>query len=319
MSMLNKIEQIIDSNGHGEIHYKKWDVEFRDDYFDKVYWSYFPITKKYYFEANPSFSYEYKNLFDLARYPMTLLRDGYVGLLDLFLTHPIPNSDIKTFILIDKKFESLIPKQWKKQVACYSIGPIKEKFQKKGETVIVHGLGVEETFWKESPKSLIENIKKITKEYKKIIFLTPQRESLMSTRDNQIKKYDLALFKALHEVYGFDIEIEMQSEEYLSKFKMKEFSFYNINQSKVFVADDFIDHFFYSKGGYSLNQMNEIGEERLKYKLSRYHEISIENPSSKEGDFSKLYLPFKMSKKTDVSIYDIFQSDFYRKYFIANF
>ncbi len=105
MSILSRVDELIQNSANGDIHYKKWNVDFRDQYFKDVYWSYFPITEKYFFEGNPTFLYEYRNFNDLARYPLIIVRDGFAGILDFFLNHPIPPEDFRTILLIPKKIQ----------------------------------------------------------------------------------------------------------------------------------------------------------------------------------------------------------------------
>lgn len=321
MSMLNNIKEIIDSNGDGDILYKKWDVQFRDDYFSQVYWSYFPVTQKYYFEGNPSFSYEYKNLFDIGRYPITTLRDGFVGLLEFFLLHPTPTSDFRSKILIHKKFERIVPKQWKDFVACYSINSRRKRsvVPASEQTLIIHGLGLEECFWKSSPIEIAQNLQKKASGFKEVKFLIPQRESLMSSKENQEKKFNVALLKAIYEVFGFDIEIEMNVEDFLEKFKSKKFSFLNLDSSMAFIADNYIDHFLFSIGGNCLNEEISIDRDFIEFNLSHYHKITIEEISFTENIFSRFYLPHKLSGRKEISIYDVYQSKLFQKNFTEFF
>ena len=319
MSMLNKIKQIIDSNGYGDILYKKWDVQFRDDYFGQVYWSYFPITEKYYFEGNPAFSYEYKNLFDIGRYPITTFRDGFVGLLEFFLVHPLPSKDFRSKILIHKKFETIVPKQWKDFVACYSLKPRKVKLRATKETLVIHGLGLEECFWQKTPIELARELKEKSRGFKEVQFLIPQRESLMSSKLNQEKKFNVALLKAIYEIFGFDIKIEMNTEEFFKKFKLKNFAFLNLDSSKAFIADNYIDHYFFSIGGECLNEQYTEAENNLDYNLSHHHKISIEEIDTTKSVFSQFYMPHKLSGRKEVSVYDVYQSKHFQKSFIEHF
>jgi hypothetical protein len=319
MSMLNKINKIIETNGDGDILYKKWDVKFRDDYFSEVYWSYFPSTQKYFFEGNPAFSYEYRNLFDVGRYPITTFRDGFAGLLEFFLIHPVPTNDFRSILLIHKKFQSIVPKQWKEFVACYSINPRSIKKETDKKELIIHGLGLEECFWKESPLNLVKRLKLKTEGFEEIKFLIPQRESLMSSKENQEKKFNVALLKAIYEVFGFDVKIETNTEEFLEKFKSNNFSFINLDSSNGFIADSYIDHHFFSIGGNSLNEVFTDLNEGLSYNLSHHHKITIEEIDHSKSIFSTFYMPHKLSGRKKISVYDVYQSKLFQKLFIEHF
>ena len=81
MTILNEIKSIINSNYlNSETLYNKWKVNFRDEHFEEIYWDNYPFMDKYYFEANPSYLYEYEDMFDLGRYPLVMLRDGLLGI-----------------------------------------------------------------------------------------------------------------------------------------------------------------------------------------------------------------------------------------------
>jgi len=318
MCMLNKIKEIIETNSSEEILYKKWDTHHRDEYFSKIYWSYFPITKKYFFEANPSFFYEYKGLFDLGRYPITLLRDGFLGILDFFLLHPQPPKDYVSIILIPKKFEKLIPKQWANQVAVYEVIGINVN-EKAKENLIFHGLGVEENFWNESVESKLIKLKEISDEYQNVICLFPQRESMFSTREENEKNYALQLIKNTYKNFGFEANLIMDINKFIEDFKFKNFTFKSLDGDNLFVCDNYLDHFFFQQNGVRLNESRiENKEEKLTYKLSLNHQIEITKYNSEESVFSDFFVNHKILKRT-TSIYELFKYPEVKENYLKHF
>ena len=320
MPMLNKVARLIEENNYNSIHYKKWNIKFRDEFFKEVYWAYFPITEKYYFEGNPAFIYEFRDMFDMGRYPITLIRDGFSGVLDFFLLHPKPPYDFKSVLLLHTRMQKIVPPAWKNNVAFYKVQgsstdtPTKEK-------LIVHGLSTEEYFWEGlSPIELAKRLKETTKDYRDVTFLIPQRESLISTWEKRNERYDIMFYKALYKVFGFDVKIEMNINEYLKDFKaVGDFSFYNMDESLGLIADNYIDHYFFWKGGNSLNKNHQREDKKksLKYKLSPYHDLHIFTHSNIGEDFLKYYLPYRNSGK-QISLYSIYQNEVVRKIYLGD-
>ena len=318
MPILNKISNYIQNSTHDNIHYKKWNVDFRDALFKDFYWSYFPITEKYFFEGNPAFFYEFRDNFDLGRYSIVTIRDGFAGVLDFFLQHPKPPYDLKTVLLINHRFINIVPPSWKHQVAFYQVkGTAKDDIGK--EVLYFHGLATEEYFWnKNSPMEYALELRNIASSYNKTVFILPQRESILSTWQHRKKRYDIEFYKVLYEVFGFDIQVEMNSSEFFELFKKPDsFSFYNLDQVNGVVADNYIDHFFYSLGGDCINEVPESVKEEssLSYKLSRFHKIEIFTSEKIGESFLKYYLPYKGSAQGS-SLYNVYKSDGFKEVYI---
>ncbi|MDP7321718.1 MAG: hypothetical protein QF441_13990 [Bacteriovoracaceae bacterium] len=318
--MLDKIQKIIENNGKNDndLYYKKWDTEFRDELFKEVYWSYFPITQKYYFEANPAFISEFRNLFDLGRFPLVMLRDGYVGLLDFFFQQAKPTLDLPSEILIHKKFEKLVPKGWEDRIHLYS-------FMNKGEekpcmeNLVLHGIGTEELFWHSNLEQRLQALKDKCQGANIFLFL-PQRNSPLSRKEHQDMKFNLKTMQIIFKVFGDEVTVETDSERFFKKFNFERFSFYNLDQSHVFVADNFLDHYLYSMGGSNFaNEGEEPIGDHLSYDLSLKHKIIIEPVNIAKSHFPEFYLPHKLSGKKDISLYHIFRSDVFKKLFIKHF
>ncbi len=317
MHTLNSLKTLIEENAKAETHYQKWNTQFRDDFFKDIYWTYFPSTEKYYFEGNPSFLYEFKDSFDMGRYPVVLVRDGFVGIIDFFLTHPKPTTDLSCIFLIHKKYESLIPKSWKNQVFLYHMKNFAKACSKK--KLFIYGFGTDDIFFKSDPKQLVKKIANLTQDYEEIEFFIPQRESIISSHEERLKRRDVLLNKELYREFGIDINIEMDSKTFLRQFKDTDFSFFNIDENKYLFADNYLDHFFSSKGGYSLNEQLESMEDKLCFKLSPFHEVVIEKMQGSKSIFQDYYLPFKLKGIRDSNIYNLYKNRFYRNLFINKF
>lgn len=308
--MLNKIKSIIDSNSNDEILYKQDQINHRDDFFTKIYWSYAPFTSKYYFEGNPAFLYEYKNLFDMGRFPITLVRDGFLGILDFFLIHPLPKKDYRSILLIPRKFQYLVPKQWVGQVALYEVNLKKTFTQKNKDNLIVVGYPAEETFVNTSIEDKVKELVEISREYKNVEFVLPQRESYLSTSLKQAnEKYSLELYKYIYKYFGFEKEIHYDIDKFFIKTKLKNYSFLQLDSDNLFINDNFMDFYLTSQNAFPLHlKENTHKEEALKYDLSLNHEINIFDFDASKSKFNSFYVAYRMNRKTS-SIYELFNYD----------
>lgn len=320
MSMLNKVSAIIDNTSQDNILYKQKYIQYRDDYFSKVYWNYFPATDKYFFEGNPSFLHEYKNMFDCGSFPLIMARDGYVGILEFFFENPKPPRDFKSVILINKKFEKLIPKKWKDNVAVYSISANRKITKSDSKRfLIIYGNTGEDIFWKDDPKILAKKYAEIASEFDDVICILPQKEPLLSSYIEQVKNHNLTLLKEIYRNFGFDVKIAYNFNKFFENNKVKHFSFLNIDQNNVFVSDSYYDYFLSCKKGYSLNNQNNFSTNCLRYSLSQYHEVVIEEASLGESLFPEFFIQYKMFAGRTMSLYDIYQSKLFKKLYIKYF
>lgn len=325
MSTLNKVRTMIQNYEESDILYKKWDIRHRDEYFSRVYWNQMPALEKYFFEANPSYFYEYQNMFDIGRYPLVMIRDGYVGILDFFFMHPVPTKDMPTIFMIPKKYKRLVPKKWKEQVVFYTIEENKKSEDTK-KLLIVHGPGLEDVFWKRTPEDIVSDLANLSTEYKKVYLLLPQRDSFLSTPKEQRNLYWLQLIKNVYKHFGFDVQMSLEISAFLKKLESKKvlsnFSFINIDQNQVFNADNYIDHYLWSKGGHRIELEKENvlpNSDEVEYSLSPFHKIKISEYDVEESLFGEFYIIFKMMRKEGSSIYDIYQSRKFKELFIKYF
>jgi hypothetical protein len=318
--MLSKIKEIIAANTEDDILYKKWDTKHKDEYFSKVYWHYHPATEKYFFEANPSFFHEYKNMFDCGRFPLVMLRDGFVGILEFFLVHPIPPKDFRSIVLINKRFSRLIPLKWKNYVVTYSITERKQDIIKeKNDLLVIYGFGTEDVFWGKSPRKLLEKYASISQEYKQTVCVFPQRESMLSSEKEQSKNYALQLIKETYKNFGFDVKMALDSQKFFENNKLDNFSFINLDQLGVFISDNYIDHYLYRSGGRSLNTVYPREEEALEYNLSANHKVIIEEVNFNDNVFSEFYIQYRILGAKELSLYKVYQSMTFKELFLKHF
>lgn len=318
--MLNKINNLIENFDKNEISYKKMINRFKDGKFEKLFAERFPFTERYFFEGNPSFSYEYKDVFDMGRYPVIMLRDGFLGILDFFLTHPKPSEDMSTNLLIPKQFEGLVPTFWKDRVALYEVKTRKVAFEK-SKTLFVHGVGVEETFWKNPCETLYAGLEEKISQFDEIHCFFPTRTSTFSLPKDRFVNFHIDLLKHSFKTLGNDINVHETFDTYNTALKASDkFSFFNVDKSKVFISDNFIDHLMLKLGGEDLRDQIESHEEKLEFNLSLNHKIEITNVDFSKSVFNNFYLKQRLKgRKSDASIYKLFLDADVKKEFEKQF
>ncbi len=320
MSTLNKISELIEHiNPEQNLLYKKWNIQHRDELFTQLYWSHHPMTEKYYFEANPSFYYEYKNIFDLGRYPIVMLRDGFLGILEFFLLHPKPHKDIDTTLLIPKQFECLVPKLWENQIASYNIYQKNPREDEKADQIFIYGTPTEELFIRKSHAEMAKEISEVIKPYKEYKIYFPIRDSILSNAEGKEKLFYIKFVKEIYRHVGFDANIFFHHiHENLKSLEGKKFDFYNLDKSKILIEDNYLDHFLYSIGGKNYIETTKISS-GLNYDLSKGHAIEIQEIDFTKNCFSEFFLNFKLTGQRTRSIYEIFKDKTIRELYLKNF
>lgn len=319
MSTLNKIQEKIQKiNIDQDLLYKKWNIQHRDELFTSAYWAYFPMTEKYFFEANPGFLYEYKNLFDFGRYPISLVRDGFLGILDFFLVHSKPPKDFTSIVLVPKKFERLVPKSWQEQVAVYEFFNKKEVPENKKE-VIIYGSPTAEIFYQKDISDVAKWVCDTISDYKKYHLMIPIRDSVIAPEKIKKKMHFIEFLKELYRNHGFDIEIHHNEvDEKIKSFEGSDFDYCGLDQDKIFINDNFLDHKLSSFGGFNKSWKSGPGE-GMTYALSGSHGIEINELSFEDNIFSEFYLNFKLTGSRTKSIYQVFESNEIREIYLKHF
>jgi len=322
--MLSKIQDtLILNQKNKKILAKEYRHSFRDDIFKDIFWGYDPFMKSYFFEGNPSFYYEYTNMFDLGRFPIVMLRDGYLGLLDFFLIHPKPLDDVKTIILISKRYESLVPAGWANQVACYEILPRKEVKFEKGKDILCLGHGVEELYWKHSAEDIFSPIEEYRKNFKNTACLFPTRSSKLSEPRKQFSRFHTDLVLSANKFFGKSVVFY---EDYLS-FKednktKKPGYFYQVDTANVLSSDSYMTHFLFEKGYMDLAFVDKklpVDDNSLNLNLSVNHKIRITELDVKKTLFAEYFFHYKSTGSRSNSIYQIFQNAAFRELYQKHF
>lgn len=318
--MLDKIEKLIDNNKQEKrVQYKCVNPVFRTEKYKELYWSYYPFFAQYYFEANPTYSFEYRTIEDLARYSIVMLRDGFLSLASFFLHNPRPPEYFLTTILIPKKYESLVPKSWIGHVACYQIKH-KRKEIKPSENLILFGSALNENNL--GKKALLPDdvLKAISS--KNVYCFCPTRKSLLAEEEES--------FKGLHTDLVASVAGINSDAKFFENFdsfgaaikKIGRSQFFHLDQSELVSHDHFFNHYLLADGHtpfMDLQTDESPSGKSLQYDLSLNHYVEVTELMHVESIFPEILMDFKMEKTAKREIYDLFKmksiQSSYLKYF----
>ncbi len=282
--MLEIIEKQILSSSEHQLRSKRWDQGDMSEMASAMKNRYTPATFDYFLELNPSFITQYKNLDNIAEYPVVMLRDGFLGIFYFFVKNPKPYKELKTLFLIPKKFSSLVPKFWKENVLFYSIKNIHQSHPI--NHVYIYGALTSDNF---IFNTIAQSVEKISS-----LIPTKARVSLMSTFKHQYFfeykneiEYALSFLKEMYKKRGFDLECidEYKTEIYESA--DQSCGFINIDDDHFIINDDYLSHYFSSRGASSLRENSAIEENVIKtIKLSPYHSLYLETADEKAFTFN---------------------------------
>ncbi len=306
--MLNKLESHFQEFHPNNCFYKKGYRKFKLQEFEEIYWNYHPFTEKYFFEGNPAYLDEFQSLYDMSRYPWIMVRDGFIGLLTFFLKYPKPPQDLLSNLIIHEQFSSLVPRYWEGRILFYRLKEIENSNDQKSETLVLHGMGIEELYWGDSFGQTLELLKK--SQAQNILAFCPTRPSFLSSPKEKFSQFHLKLSQSLFNIYGDKIQIfENMGDFQLSLKPFKNFRFINLDQEKIFNADNYMDHFCYAQGGRELEYNKKNDEEQnFKVRCSLNHEIEFFQKDLDSKEFFKYFLALNHLDQTNLTMIDYFRN-----------
>ncbi len=305
--MLDKIKDIVDRNICENLISKKWDIQFRNADFEQIYWHHHPMTERYYFEGNPLFTFELQSPLEMECYPIVMLRDGALGILDFFINYPRPWSDLKTMFLIPERFESLVPKFWKDHVAIYKVQS--RELEKSSSTqLILFGNSSCDSYYFTSLEESLNGLSQEALENLDVRCLFLQRDSKLKNQpdgNDYIEK-----LKIIFQKTSLDLKITTNFYPDFDQMREGDFYYYNLDRDSIFISDNYLEHFFMARKGRDIAQSNSrnLAKEVLKYSLSPYHEVVISEFNSDQSVFPDFYLYCKLNKIDKPSVHDLYNN-----------
>lgn len=319
--MLDRIEKYIQHNNKDKkIQYKATTPVFKNEIYKELYWSYYPFFFKYYFEANPAYSFEYRSMEEIGKFPVAMLRDGYLGVLSFFFNHPKPNPYFISILIISKKYEKLVPKAWSKQVAFYEIKN-RKTYQAKSHNLVMFGSTVPENFWGKNemlPQDLVKNINS----FENIYCFQPTRKSLLVEEEKNFSADHIKLATQIARLVGDKAHFYENFQEFSKIFETVEpGQYFDLDQANLISADGFYQHFLMANKFCAFGSSGKDNKKNdcLSYNLSMYHKVEISVNTSSESLFPEIYLDYKMEKTSKKNIYDLFKLKSIKNFYLKHF
>ncbi len=284
--MLENIEKQIANYSEMHLRAKRWDQVDLSEKVRLMKNRYTPATLDYFLELNPSFIFEYRDLENLAEYPIVMLRDGYLGIFYFFAKHAKPLKNMKTLLLIPKKFSSLVSKFWEKNVLFYTIE--NTQTSEHIEHVYIYGALTIDNFINKTIPQKVEEISQLVPANSKVSVLNSFKHNYLFEHRNEIE-YAVLFQREMYRKIGFEIE-------YLDEYKTEYFQsldetcgYIDIDTDKFIINDHYFNHYFAARGAIDLRKKEQAGTNILKtIKLSPYHQVNIESADEKAFSFDIL-------------------------------
>jgi len=311
MSTLQKINEHLKEFSEEELLIKRWDIKPTSEAIHQAMYRKYPLNEKYFFELNPSFVYEYPSIEAMLTFPFIMLRDGFLGLYYFFLKNPVLPKKSETIFLIPSKFSEIIPKSWKDNVLLYSFKYTNENLE--NSKWMYYGNISREIYFK---KKLKDYIIPKNKDY---YFLSPLQSIGYHPSHSELELY-MNFQNLLLEISNFKAKIINTFREDELNFIDKTFTCENVDKNNFLIYDDYLTHFFASKGASIkvINTKNEKMKTIKTIKLSQYHEIQI----GELKDFSNKILEEKIDLKLKSVPISLSSHLFYNQassYFLKNY
>jgi hypothetical protein len=273
VSMLDKIKSQIENISKDELLFKRWDLGHENFYLKNIISFRYSHTQPYYFELNPSFVAQYRDIEAMLSFKFVMLRDGFWGLYYLFLKNTVLPKYCDTIFLIPLKFSRLVPPAWKKNVLFYQF---KYKQFEIKEQLLIYGCPYTEVQLKQEISTnimnAIQNSPKITYLHTGISYRGNSGEINISYANEIIREiYSLKGVSQTNIIEGF-------SEEIIANFN-DTFAFRNLDADHFIIYDDYLTQLFAAKGMSNLNKIENDQAKNSKlissYALSFYHQIDL--------------------------------------------
>lgn len=289
--MLDRIKKYIQDAHDEVILWKRWDIKVAgQQYYDAMSRMY-PYTHKYYFEGNPSFTCDYRDLLDMQRQPLIMLRDGIINLASFFATNYRPPKNFLSIILVNKRFASIVPEPWKEFVGTYEFEyPNLE--DKKVDVLYVHGMLINYSFWIKKPKQILDELNSQIPKGVKLEFMLPIRERSFFVIQDETK-FVTPFLEELYNRYGFELKLHTNYDQLLNVKIKKKSAFCELTDTPFIFSDNYMNHLFCHNDCYMLNPTPVDKSNALIYPLSQNHNVIIKEIDRKKSKFNEFMLELK--------------------------
>jgi hypothetical protein len=291
--MLNKIEKLIKNATDDTVFYKGYEREFVSRFHQDFRWRMHPYTHEYYFEASPMYSFQLNSIDKMQKFPILMFRDGLITLLEFFLKNPKPPERFITKILVNKKFESFVPKYWKDSVATYELYFSPPKADQQIEKVYISGMIYDYNTWLQSADKIIEKLNNLIPQGAKCEFIMPIKDRPIFNEVNEIG-HIVEFLAALGKSFKRDYKVISDVSKMFQMKYSKDAVFCSLTDEPFILGDNYHHQVFANKGMGCLDQQKiDLSSVHLSYDLSFNHKVIIRELGQKKDQFSDIFFELR--------------------------
>ena len=283
---LETFQNIIDSiendiEKHGPLHRRYLDYIKRPSTYPSLLKIQIPESNKYFHLLNPSFTLMPTNINNI--YPVCLLRDGFIPLVNFFSTKSFHHNNF----LVHEDLAFIIPPEQKQKFYLYNVivnkkGPLKRN--KVLVTGVINGASFSLEYFKKKMRQVDRALKKKSLSWNCVYFLFFIRDNLFFSVDT--KKVDpLALYMKELNKYtkGKGHFLASDALSYIHDFS--DWFYICLHENSILIADNYLEHLFLSKGGSPLiTKKIKSSKYSVTIPISPYHSYLIKNFSYKKNE-----------------------------------
>ena len=255
-----------------------------------------PSSADLYHPWNLVFAYSFQTAEQLQSYPVLLLRDGALSLLDFFFRFPVPPEKASRLI-VQADLTFLVPKAW--QANCYAYR-IKENrdFEIKNSLIFYAQTTNSYLNWAIFKKQIEPWLASFSKKAKVGVYFTQRAELFEEVYKERMVSYEL--FSELQSYFKEKIQL-LNVAELKSAMSKEDVTYINLDLYRSAVAMCSIDSHMmsglcqiYPRSTYEGFQGTEIDRRPVSFK----HDLILYEFKASHQDFLNLYFDYKISKST---------------------
>lgn len=254
--------------------------------------------------TNPLFLYEIYDLEVIRYIKYAMARDGLYGVMNFFHRFPSPEG-IRTTLIIQERFHSVVPKAWREQVVYFRYQlHLDDHPAKEVDTLFVKGICAPSAYSNEYCNEQINLIKELN--IKTVHCHLPVKKDIFSPRRKNDPQY-YQLFEGLYRHTNASVEyLEWQS--FCNK--ARHGRFIDLNQGLSVLSDDYLTNVLLSRGCQPLELKEVSLSSDEKYlPVTKYHGIvlsmgNVRDIGAMENEIAK------MKRLLNPGRTELFKSDF---------
>ena len=245
----------------------------------KKFFSLSPFSNQYYCPFNPVFTCEIRLLEDGGGYPVYLVRDGRIDLIDFFMDHPRPDAFGKSLFLFHVGLADIVPKAWIGRSCFFELRSKARRVPKRRKLVLV-GIFNGLSFGRDYLKGIGRKISPFV-EGGGEVWLCPlfRNNEYFSAAEGSVNP-TLDLSSSIRSLFGHRVVL-MSENEIMRLSGLRDYYYHFLFEDDLLCSDNYLEHYFLSCGARPFVDRRLIPEGEYVFDLSAYHRIVMTKKRSK--------------------------------------